>query len=80
VRGVGDLWVVELLLRYDGGPWKHGVDRGDKVSRESAYSAGPHQEAVRTSGPSALRATVCSKWAAREPSAVATAQPSGRIR
>jgi hypothetical protein len=42
VRGGGDLWVVELLLRYDGGPWKCGVDilefRGDKVSRESAYS------------------------------------------
>ena len=33
---------MELLLRYDGGPWKYGVDilefRGDKVSRESAYS------------------------------------------
>ena len=42
VRGGDDLWVVELLLRYDGGPWKYGVDilefRGDKVSRESAYS------------------------------------------
>jgi hypothetical protein len=34
--------VVELLLRYDCGPWKHGVDilefREGKVSRESAYS------------------------------------------
>lgn len=42
VRGGDDLWVVELLLRYDGGPWKYGIDilefRGDKVSRESAYS------------------------------------------
>jgi hypothetical protein len=42
VRGGHDVWVVELGLRYDGGPWKYGVDilefRGDKVSRESAYS------------------------------------------
>jgi len=32
---------VELLLRYDGGPWKYGVDilefRGDKVVHESIY-------------------------------------------
>jgi hypothetical protein len=42
VRGGEDVWVVELLLRYDGGPWKYGVGilefRGDKVARESAYS------------------------------------------
>ena len=42
VRGGDDLWVVELLLRHDGGPWKYGVDilefRGDKVSHESAFS------------------------------------------
>jgi ketosteroid isomerase-like protein len=42
VRGGGDLWVVELALRYDGGPWKYGVDilefRDGKVSRETAYS------------------------------------------
>ena len=42
VRGGGDLWVVELVLRYDGGSWKYGVDilefRGNKVCRESAYS------------------------------------------
>ena len=42
VRGGGDLWVVELVLRYDGGPWKYGVDilefRGGRVSRETAYS------------------------------------------
>jgi SnoaL-like domain len=41
IRGKDDIWVVELLLRYDGGPWNHGVDilefRGDKVSRESIY-------------------------------------------
>jgi hypothetical protein len=42
VRGRDDLWIVDLVLRYDGGPWKYGVDilefRGDKGSRESAYS------------------------------------------
>jgi ketosteroid isomerase-like protein len=40
-RGRDDLWVVEVLVRYDGGPWNHGVDivefRGDKVSRETIY-------------------------------------------
>jgi ketosteroid isomerase-like protein len=45
VRGGGDLWVVELRLRYDGGPWKNGVDvlefRGDLVVRETAYSMDP---------------------------------------
>jgi hypothetical protein len=42
VRGSGDLWVVELRLRYDGGPWMYGVDilefRGDKVSRETVHA------------------------------------------
>jgi hypothetical protein len=42
VRGGGDVWVVELRLRYDDGPWKYGVDilefRDDKVSRETVYS------------------------------------------
>ncbi|MGY1703735.1 nuclear transport factor 2 family protein [Geodermatophilus sp. SYSU D00697] len=45
VRGQGDVWVVELRLRYDGGPWKNGVDilefRGDLVVRETAYSMDP---------------------------------------
>lgn len=33
---------------------------------------------VSGSGPSSRTATVCSKWADREPSRVATAHPSGR--
>jgi hypothetical protein len=41
VRGGGDVWVVELRIRYDGGPWNYGVEilefRGDKVSRETIY-------------------------------------------
>ncbi len=41
VRGSGDAWVVELRVRYDGGPWHYGVEilefRGDKVSRETIY-------------------------------------------
>jgi ketosteroid isomerase-like protein len=41
VRGGGDVWVVELRVRYDGGPWNYGVEilefRGDKVARESIY-------------------------------------------
>jgi hypothetical protein len=41
VRGRDDVWVVELLIRYDGGPWNYGVEilefRGDKVAHESIY-------------------------------------------
>ena len=42
VRGKDAIWVVEIMLRYNSGPWKYGVDilefRGDKVARETAYS------------------------------------------
>jgi hypothetical protein len=41
IRGVGDVWVVESSISYDGGPWQFGVCiaqfRGDKVSRETIY-------------------------------------------
>jgi len=41
MRGSGDVWVAELRVRYDGGPWNYAVDilefRGDKVVRESIY-------------------------------------------
>jgi ketosteroid isomerase-like protein len=41
VRGGGDTWVVEMVVRYDGGPRNFGVDilefRGDKVAHESIY-------------------------------------------
>jgi hypothetical protein len=41
VRGAGDVWVVEMGVRYDGGRWNYGVEilefRGDKVARESIY-------------------------------------------
>jgi ketosteroid isomerase-like protein len=41
VRGGGDVWAVELRIRYDGGPWNYGVEilefRGDKVARETIY-------------------------------------------
>ncbi len=40
-RGQGDVWVAELRIRYDGGPWNYAVDilqfRGDKVAAESIY-------------------------------------------
>jgi uncharacterized membrane protein HdeD (DUF308 family) len=45
-----------------------------------AHLTPPGQGTVSGSGPSSSTATVCSKWAAREPSRVATAQPSGRWR
>jgi len=41
MRGRDDLWIVEILARYDGGPWNYGVDilefRDDKVAHESIY-------------------------------------------
>ena len=41
VRGHGDVWIGELRIRYDGGPWNYAVDilefRGDKVATESIY-------------------------------------------
>jgi hypothetical protein len=41
VRGAEDVWVVEMRVRYDGGPWMYGVEilefRGDKVARETIY-------------------------------------------
>jgi hypothetical protein len=45
LRGAGDLWVAEVSLRYDGGPWQPGVSilefRGDKVARETVYVTEP---------------------------------------
>jgi SnoaL-like domain len=41
IRGREDLWVAELSIRYDDGPWNFGVSilefRGDKIARESIY-------------------------------------------
>jgi hypothetical protein len=41
IRGSADLWVVELSIRYDDGPWNLGVSilelRGEKIARESIY-------------------------------------------
>jgi hypothetical protein len=43
IRGGGDVWVAELSISYDEGPWSFGVSilefRGDKIARESIYVA-----------------------------------------
>jgi hypothetical protein len=48
MRGQDDLWIAELRIRYDGGPWWYGVSilkfRADKVLRETIY-AGEEWEA-----------------------------------
>lgn len=45
LRGSGDLWVMELLVTYDGSTSMFGVSifefRGDKVSRETIYGGEP---------------------------------------
>jgi SnoaL-like domain len=41
IRGRADLWVAEISISYDEGPWSLGVSvlefRGDKIARESIY-------------------------------------------
>lgn len=43
IRGRGDLWVAEISIRYDGGPWQFGCSilqfRNEKVARETIYIA-----------------------------------------
>ena len=43
VRGRDDLWVAEVSVGNDQGPWNFGVSilefRGDKIARESIYVA-----------------------------------------
>lgn len=45
LRGAGNLWVAEVSIRYDGGPWQLGVSilefRGDHVARETIYVTEP---------------------------------------
>jgi hypothetical protein len=45
VRGGDDVWIGEVRIRYDGGPWNFGVTilefRGDKVARETIYFGEP---------------------------------------
>jgi SnoaL-like domain len=43
IRGSDDVWVAEISIRYDDGPWNFGVSilefRGDKIARETIYVA-----------------------------------------
>ena len=45
ISGSGDVWVRELSVRYDGGPWMLGVAvlefRDDRVARERIYVTDP---------------------------------------
>jgi hypothetical protein len=45
IRGRDDVWVVELKVRYDDGPWNFGVSihqfRGNRIERETIYVAEP---------------------------------------
>ena len=47
VHGSGDVWTIEVGVRYDDGPWNFGVSihefRGDKVAREIIYYAEPFE-------------------------------------
>ena len=41
IRGRDDLWIAEISIRYEDGPWNFGVSilelRDDKIARESIY-------------------------------------------
>ncbi len=41
VRGEGDFWVAEILIKYDDGPWNFGLSimelRDGKIARETIY-------------------------------------------
>jgi SnoaL-like domain len=41
IRGRDDLWIAEISIRYDDGPWNFGVSilelRGDRIARETIY-------------------------------------------
>jgi hypothetical protein len=43
IRGRDDLWIAEISIRYEDGPWNFGLSilelRGDKIARESIYVA-----------------------------------------
>jgi SnoaL-like domain len=43
IRGRGDIWVAEIAISYDGGPWSHGVSilelRDERIARETIYVA-----------------------------------------
>ena len=45
ITGEGELWVIELLVSYNGSPPMFGVSiirfRGDRIARESIYVAEP---------------------------------------
>src|SRR5689334_4213054 len=65
----------------DGAPNGQGADRRDYLmGPDIAKLPDRRQATVRTVGPSSVIATVCSKCAAREPSAVTTVHPSARVR
>jgi hypothetical protein len=46
----GDLWIVEVLIRYDGGLWTFGVGiyrfRGDKIAHETNFWTEPFEAAA----------------------------------
>src|SRR5437868_696870 len=54
-------------------------DRPARGNPVHAATAWPCPRAVRTTGPAAVQARVCSKWAERVRSAVTTVHPSGRV-
>jgi SnoaL-like domain len=43
IRGRDDLWIAEISISYDGGPWNFGVSilefRDQRIARESIYLA-----------------------------------------
>ena len=68
IRGRDDLWVAEVSISYDEGPWSLGVSilefRGDKIARESIYVTEGWEAPPPTGGVLMLGA-VAAPWTAR---------------
>ncbi len=78
LRGRDDLWVAEVLSRYDEGPWNFGVTvlefRGEKVAHETVYGAGSWEAPEWRAR---WRAAPPREQSSGEASAAARGKPSG---
>ena len=71
ISGSSDVWVGELSVSYDGGPWMLGVGihefRGDRIARERIYVTEPWEapewrtpwRAATDAGEPARRSAAC---------------------
>ncbi len=69
--------VVPAFRRLRGASWSLATHAAEPHCRYRPAPLRGAYRAVRMRGPDSVMATVCSTWAAREPSSVRRVQPSG---